>query len=148
MKHLKPFTTFLNESQQLPDGVEQVDSRDYYDSRRGRSIPLSAEDIEKVESLMGITGAINRHEHLRNKSTPDNEFIICKDKTPYSYIPPVAGFGKTNDKYDLSLNVEGGGIISDLYYFSSSLDSLVKVVLDAFIESGEFLPDFEWSQIK
>jgi hypothetical protein len=146
MKHLKPFTTFLNESQQLPDGVEQVDSEDYFNAR-GRSIPLSAEDIEKVESLMEITGAINRHEHLRNKSTPDNEFIICKDKTPYSYIPPVAGFGKTNDKYDLSLKVESG-IIDNLYYFSSSLDSLVKVVLDAFIESGEFLPDFEWSQIK
>ena len=147
MKHLKPFTTFLNESQQLPDGVEELDWNDYYDSRRGRDIPLSTEDIERIESIMELTGAINRHAHMKNKSTSDNEFIICKGETPYSYVPPVACFGKTDNNYDLNLNVYGD-VTRNKYYSSHTLEPLMQITLEAFLDSGKFLPDFEWSQIK
>jgi hypothetical protein len=147
MKHLQPYTEFINESQQLPDGVEQLDSQNYFDARRGRSIPLSTEDIEKVESLMKLTGAINRHEHLRNKSTPDNELIICKDKTPYSYIPPIACFGKTDGIYDLTLNIESD-LYNKKYYSSPTLEPLIQIALEAFLGSGKFKPQLKWETIK
>lgn len=136
MKHVQSYTKFINESESLSPGVEEVPWDVYRNAGVGKI--LTGMDIEKLESFREMTGAVNRHQHLPNKTTRENEYIICKDKTPDSYIPPVATFGTTSiGTYKLGITITGG-IGTDRYYFSPTLEPLIGIVLKAFKKSHEF----------
>jgi len=136
MKHVQSYTKFINESEYIPPGVEEVLWDVYHKAGTGKI--LTEVDIEKLESLREMTGAVNRHDHMKNKTTSQNEYIICKSETPHSYIPPVAKFGTTSiDTYKLVIDIKGG-IGDQKYYFSPTLEPLIGIVLKAFRESDEF----------
>jgi hypothetical protein len=68
MKHLQPYTEFISESESRGAGVIELDWEAFSKAKRNRSVPLSTEDIAKLEALKEMTGGANRHEHLKNKS--------------------------------------------------------------------------------
>lgn len=150
MKHLQPYTEFINESESLPreEGVIETNWDDFFNAKRNRSVPLSPEDIAKLESLSEMTGGVNRHGHMKNKSNKETEYIVCKDQTSHSYIPPIATFGKVEDgAYNLHLKMVGN-INFDQYYIAPTLEPLIGITLEAFLDSGQFKSWLNWTEIK
>lgn len=138
MKHLKPFTTFLNESQSLPEGVSKVTADDYI---KQKCVPLSQEETENILFLTNIVELANSENPQRkNANSEDNQIYLCAGFYPYGAIPPWAFFGRSKSGiYYLSTNptrLTGTENKESNYYAANSLQPLISIALDMFIELG------------
>lgn len=147
MKHLQPYTKFLNEAETLPAGVRKLGWSDYYKiAKPGENIPLPREEWEALETMLQITGTVRR-----TSTNPNNEFDLSKGETEFSCIPPAAFFGLSKSgMYHIRINDElDEGRFGDYkYYVSPTLDPLMKIVADMYMNSPGFSPRIEWIQIK